>query len=159
MKNSQKHNWVKEGASKWRCVCCHVVKEQKSIPRTEKYLGNKHYYQWSINGRVLDTNPFCNKDILIGTKNMKKEYLKKEEYIYMDLTILMNDKTMANVLYAAIKTQADFPTIWSMSAYEYDRAQNKHNEALIKVHIHPSQVTEFELISGRQLRKPQQVGF
>jgi hypothetical protein len=45
-----------------------------------------------------------------------------------------------------------------MSAYEYNRAQNKHNEALIKVHIHPSQITEFELISGRQLRKPESVG-
>jgi hypothetical protein len=89
---------------------------------------------------------------------MKKAFLKREEFVYMDLAILMNDKTMANVMYAAIMTQAHFPTIWSMSAYEYNRAQNKHNEALIKVHIHPSQITEFELISGRQLRKPESVG-
>lgn len=88
---------------------------------------------------------------------MKKEFLKKEEFVYMDLSILMNDKTMANVLYAAIKTQAHFPTIWSMSAYEYDRKQNKHNNAWIKVHIHPSQIITFELISNCQLKQPQSV--
>lgn len=88
---------------------------------------------------------------------MKKPYLKKEEFVYMDFELSMSDKAMSNALYAAVMTQASFPTIWNMDAYQYSRAQNKRNRMYLKVHIHPSMIETFNEISLGKLEKPIEV--
>jgi hypothetical protein len=85
---------------------------------------------------------------------MKKPYLKREEFVYMDFELQMSDKAMANALYAAVITQASFPTIWSMSAHDYNRSQNKRNGMILKVHIHPTMIETFNSISLGILQKP-----
>ena len=83
------------------------------------------------------------------------KYLPKEEYTYMDLAITMSEKQMASVLYAGIETSAAFTTLWNMNSGEYSRKQNLRNGAHIKVYIHPSQIEEFNKLSGLTLNKPQ----
>lgn len=83
------------------------------------------------------------------------KYRKKEEYVYMDLPVKMSTKVMANVLYAAFETAAEFTTIWNMNRGEYTRKQNTYNTGYLKVHIHPDEITKFNELSGLQLQKPQ----
>ncbi len=89
---------------------------------------------------------------------MKKEYLKYEEFVYMDFKLKMSDKAMANALYAAVISQASFPTIWSMDAHDYNRSQNKRNSMTLKVYIHPTMIDTFNSISLGKLQKPPKVG-
>lgn len=85
------------------------------------------------------------------------KYLPKEEYIYMDLDIKMSTKEMASVLYAGIDTAARFTILWNMNRGEYSRNQNSINMAHIKVHIHPSQIENFNNLSGLKLKQPQRI--
>jgi len=86
-----------------------------------------------------------------------KTFYKKEDFVYMDCEFSMSTAKMANLMYAAIITQASFTTIWSMDAHEYTRKQNSCNRAHLKVHIHPDAIDKFEEISGHTLKKPIQI--
>lgn len=83
--------------------------------------------------------------------------MRKEEYIYLDLHINMSTRVMADVLYAGIMTGTAFTILWTMTQ-EYNRKQNSRNGAMIKVHIHPDMIFDFEELSGHRLEKPQTVG-
>lgn len=86
---------------------------------------------------------------------MSNKYRKKEEYVYKDLTITMSEKCMANVLYAGIETFSEFTTLWNMNRGKYTRKQNSRNSAHIKVHIHPLEIDNFNILSGLILKDPQ----
>lgn len=80
--------------------------------------------------------------------------MKQEEYVYRDLEINMSTKSLSDVLYAGIMTDAKFTTLWTLSGKEYTRTQNSRNEACIKIHIHPTKIKQFEELSGKTLKKP-----
>lgn len=81
----------------------------------------------------------------------------KKDYIYMDCSIKMSQKAMANLLYAVIITHSDIPTTYGVGIYEYTRSQNSYNMVDVKIHIHPSKINEFEELSGVKLEKPIQI--
>ena len=78
----------------------------------------------------------------------------KKDYIYMDCSIKMSQKAMANLLYAVIITQSDIPTSYGVGIYKCTRSQNSYNMVDVKIHIHPSKIDEFEELSGVKLEKP-----
>lgn len=84
-----------------------------------------------------------------------KEFLKREDYIYMDTDTNMSIKGLSNLTYAAIVCQAGLPTFYVLSLHE-DRKINTTFKVQVKVHIHPSQIEKFENISALKLRKPPQ---
>lgn len=79
---------------------------------------------------------------------------KKEEYIYMDCSIRMSNRAMADLLYAVIMTDSSVVTSYGIGIGDYDRKQNAYNRVDIKIHIHPSLIEEFNNISKTILTKP-----
>jgi hypothetical protein len=86
-----------------------------------------------------------------------RKILKKEEYEYMDCSINLSTKKMADVLYAAIMTQSAITNSYGVGIYEYDRSQNSRNGCDLKIHIHPTMIDNFQELSGIKLRQPIQV--
>lgn len=83
-----------------------------------------------------------------------KKFYKKEEYVYMDLAFTMSTKQMADVLYAAIETDAKLPNFWYMNRGEFTRKQSSRHRAWAKVHIHPDEINNFEELTGLKLEEP-----
>ena len=88
---------------------------------------------------------------------MKIDNWNKTDYIYMDCSIKMNQKAMANLLYAVIMTRSDIPTTFGVGIYEYTQKQNSYNRVDVKIHIHPTKIDEFEELSGVKLKTPIQL--
>ena len=79
---------------------------------------------------------------------------KEDEYVYMDCEFMMSNRAMADLMYAGIITDARFTTLWTMSGKEYNRTQNRHNGAFVKVHIHPDKINQFKHLSNEKLTEP-----
>lgn len=80
--------------------------------------------------------------------------LKKEEFVYMDCSIRMSTRVMADLLYATIMTGAAIPTTWGIGIYDNSRNSNSYNRVDVKIHIHPTMIDKFEHLSDVKLKKP-----
>ena len=82
------------------------------------------------------------------------KFLPREEYEYRDCKVRMSQRAMADLLYAAISTKSGLPHFHGVVIHQYTRKQNAFNRVDVKVHIHPSQIAEFEGIAGVKLTMP-----
>jgi hypothetical protein len=68
----------------------------------------------------------------------------------------MSQRAMADVLYAAIMTDARIISTFTLGK-EYTRKQNAYNNAWFRIHIEDTKIPLFEELSGIELKEIEKV--